>query len=99
MLVIDDVLHAEARRHAIWMADKRQLTHGDFSGRLSRIGWGNRSAAENIAVGQRTGQDTVSDWLDSTRHRQNMLGPYERLGVGYAIDYEGKEYRVAIFGL
>src|SRR5690554_1124906 len=44
-------------------------------------------AAENIAYGQRTAQQVVNTWMNSTGHRNNMLNPsYTHTGVGVASD-------------
>lgn len=44
-----------------------------------------RRAAENIAAGQRTPQQVVQAWMNSSGHRQNILDPnMTHIGVGYA---------------
>ncbi|SER15644.1 Cysteine-rich secretory protein family protein [Gracilibacillus ureilyticus] len=46
-----------------------------------------RSAAENIAKGQRTPYQVVQAWMNSSGHRQNILnGNYTHIGVGYDPD-------------
>jgi uncharacterized YkwD family protein len=43
------------------------------------------SAGENIAVGQTSPEQVVSEWMNSPGHRKNILkGTYTYIGVGYA---------------
>ena len=49
------------------------------------------TAAENIAAGQRTPEEVMKSWMNSSGHRANILNPdMKKLGVGYA---EGGSYR------
>lgn len=44
-----------------------------------------RAAAENIASGQRTPEEVMKGWMNSSGHRANILNPnMKKLGVGYA---------------
>jgi uncharacterized YkwD family protein/spore coat assembly protein SafA len=57
-----------------------------------------RSAAENIAMGQRNAQEVVRMWMNSAGHRQNILGRgYTHIGVGYAEGGSGRFYWTQIF--
>lgn len=52
-----------------------------------------RTAAENIAAGQRTPEKVVESWMNSPGHKANIL--YEnfgRVGVGVEADSDGKLY-------
>jgi uncharacterized YkwD family protein/spore coat assembly protein SafA len=41
-------------------------------------------AGENIAMGQRTPQEVMTAWMNSTGHRQNILSPnFNKIGVSY----------------
>ena len=44
--------------------------------------FGTTAAAENIATGQRDGRTVNLSWFHSPGHHKNMLGQYERVGVG-----------------
>lgn len=39
--------------------------------------------AENVACGQATPEQVVSAWMSSAGHRDNILGDYQHIGVGY----------------
>ena len=42
-----------------------------------------KSAAENIAKGQKTSQHVFKSWMESKGHRKNILNPrYTEMGVG-----------------
>lgn len=51
---------------------------------LMEQGVSNRAMGENIARGQRTPEEVVEDWMNSSGHRANILnGTYTYIGVGY----------------
>ena len=46
-----------------------------------------RSGGENIARGQRSPQDVVNAWMNSSGHRANILSTsFTQIGVGYVAD-------------
>jgi uncharacterized protein YkwD len=69
-LVLDDHLLESARKHAAWMTNRGLLQHTSLP------------VAENIAMGQRTCNEAVRDWMNSPGHRANILNPgYTRIGA------------------
>ncbi len=49
-----------------------------------------QSAGENIAAGQKTAQEVMNAWMNSSGHRANILNAdYEQIGIGYI---EGGSY-------
>ncbi len=45
-----------------------------------------RRAGENIAYGQRTPQAVMTDWMNSSGHRANILNSnYTTIGIGYTV--------------
>jgi uncharacterized protein YkwD len=80
-LVVDANLMATARQHCTWMTTYRQLVH-------TNIG-----VAENIAMGQRTSEEVVRCWMNSSGHRANILnGGHRRIGVAAFRTPEGTIY-------
>lgn len=77
------------------MADKNYFSHtsptyGSPFQMLQNYGVTYTSAGENIAAGQRTSQEVMNSWLNSSGHRANILNKdYTQLGVGY---YKGGSY-------
>ena len=58
-----------------------------------------RKGGENLAQGQRSAQDAVTAWMNSTTgHRENILNSeYTQMGVGYVVDKNGRMYWVQLF--
>lgn len=71
------------------MYDNRYFSHnspiyGTPFQMMKNFGISYRSAAENIAKGQRTPQEVVNAWMNSSGHRANILNAsYTQIGVGY----------------
>ncbi|MCX7923008.1 MAG: SafA/ExsA family spore coat assembly protein [Clostridia bacterium] len=56
------------------------------------------AAGENIAAGQRTPQEVMNAWMNSSGHRANILSPsYTEIGVGLAKNASGKAYWTQMF--
>ena len=54
-------------------------------------------AGENIAMGQRTPEIVMNDWMNSSGHRANILNKnYDCIGVGYTM-VDGHPYWVQLF--
>lgn len=72
------------------MADNRYFSHtsptyGSPFRMIQAFGLSYRFAGENIAYGQRTPQEVVNAWMNSSGHRANILhASYTQIGVGYA---------------
>ena len=59
-------------------------TYGSPFQMMKSFGISYRTAGENIAKGQRTPQEVVNAWMNSSGHRKNILNPlFTKLGVGY----------------
>ena len=65
---------------------------------MQQFGISYRSAGENIAMGQRTPQEVMNSWMNSSGHRANILNPsFTTLGVGIAKDANGTIYWTQMF--
>lgn len=49
---------------------------------VTEAGISYRSVGENIAYGQRTPEEVMNSWMNSSGHRANILGSYDYIGVG-----------------
>ena len=59
-------------------------TYGSPFQMMKSFGITYRSAGENIARGQRTPQEVVTAWMNSSGHRANILNSsFTHIGVGY----------------
>lgn len=66
--------------------------------RFAAVQYAARAAGENIAEGQHTAADVMTAWMDSSRHRANILSrDYTELGTGVAAARNGRLYFVAVF--
>ncbi|MDD2518876.1 MAG: LysM peptidoglycan-binding domain-containing protein [Bacilli bacterium] len=73
-------------------------TYGTPFNMLRSFGISFTAAAENIASGQRTAEEAMNSWMNSTGHRENILSPtYNQIGVGVARDNNGKIYWTQMF--
>lgn len=88
-------LTAAAKAHAAAMAEQNFFGHAGkdgskFSSRIKRQGYSYRTAAENIAAGQRTAMQAVTSWLKSAGHRRNMLN-CRMTETGIAVVYQADD--------
>lgn len=71
------------------MADKNYFSHqsptyGSPFDMLKQFGISFSYAGENIAAGQKTAEEVMDSWMNSSGHRQNILNKnYTQLGVGF----------------
>lgn len=87
-----------ARKHSEYMTQK-DLTHNeDVAGRETP--WarcsqeGTTCNAENVAKGTADPKQTLDRWLSSAGHHRNIIGPYSKIGIGFAEPY----WWTAVFG-
>ena len=88
-LQTDRNLMNSARQKSADMASKNYFSHtsptyGSPFDQMKANGVTYRSAAENIAMGQRSAEEVVKGWMESPGHRQNILTPeFTHIGIGY----------------
>ena len=87
----DPALAGTASAWASSMAQSGVLSHGDFAGRIAAARPG-VAAAENIAEGPADAAGAVALWLSDPPHRDNLLGDYNRGGVGRAVAGDGRVF-------
>lgn len=89
-LTADWELSRVARYKSVDMRDKNYFSHtsptyGSPFTMMKNFGINYRTAAENIAAGQKTAQEVVNAWMNSPGHRANILKKdITHIGVGYA---------------
>ena len=94
-LVLDSALSSVAQKHSEDMAKNNYFSHTNLSGlspfdRIKNAGITYRTAAENIAAGQKTPAQVVKSWMNSDGHRKNILnGNFTKMGLGYATSNSG----------
>lgn len=88
-LTLSEKLTSIANTKAQDMADKNYFSHnsptyGSPFDMLHTFGVSYSIAGENIAAGQKTAEQVMNDWMNSSGHRANILNKdYTQLGVGY----------------
>ena len=103
-LSVSKKLQAAAQAHALDMADHRKMSHRGSRGstltdRIKAQDYRYRRAGENVAAGRFTVERLMKGWMDSPPHKRNILGGFSQIGVGCAIDEDGKRYWCVNFGL
>ena len=89
----DSMLEKFAQKHAEWMAKNNSMKHS----KLNFSGFNYK--AENIACGQQDETEVMSSWMNSQKHKENILNSrYKRIGVGYSKSKNGKPYWCTVFG-
>ncbi len=100
-LELDADLCAAAQVRAQEIAQSFSHTRPDGSSCftiLEEFGISYRAAGENIAMGQRTPEEVMDGWMNSSGHRANILnGTFTSIGVGYYVDGAGAAHWVQIF--
>jgi uncharacterized protein YkwD len=84
-------LDKAAQGHACDNALRRSISHDSSDGgtlktRLRKAGYKYRAAAENTGRGFGTGARAVEWWMNSPKHRSNiLLGKVREVGIGIAL--------------
>lgn len=90
-LRINPILMQVAQTYSQVMRDQGFFDHADPTTgtgpceRIASAGYALQACAENIAAGYPTAQAVFQAWMNSPRHRANLLSPdFIDVGVGYA---------------
>lgn len=105
-LVTNSSLVEAARLHAEQMAAHRELAHTihgarypTMQSRLEAVGYAYSSAAENVAWNQRSAQEVMTTWMNSSGHRANILdAEVTEMGAAMARSSRGEPYWIQVFG-
>ena len=91
-LKVDLELSKVAREKSLDMQKNNYFSHtsptyGSPFDMMKKFGISYKAAGENIAKGQRTPQEVVNAWMNSSGHRQNILSSnFTHIGVGYVAE-------------
>jgi uncharacterized protein YkwD len=88
-LAYDDELQAAIQGHCLHMSQHSFFQH-EAPEQSIRLPWdraelcGTSANGENIAQGQRTPEDVMEGWIESSGHNENLLNSrFTRVGIGY----------------
>jgi uncharacterized protein YkwD len=103
-LSVSKRLQAAAQAHALDMAAHHKMSHKGSKGstpadRVEAKGYSFRRVGENVAYGRYSVERLMKGWMDSPPHKRNILGGFSQIGVGCAIDEDGRRYWCVNFGL
>ena len=94
-LTLSEKLTSVANIKAKDMADKNYFSHdsptyGSPFDMMKKFGISFSYAGENIAAGQKTAEEVMNSWMNSSGHKANILNKnFTQIGVGF---YRGGEY-------
>lgn len=94
-LVKNIFLMKYAQKWSNTMATHNKLYHSSMSDILN-IGFSN--VAENIAYGQKSPEDVMKTWLNSSGHKRNILNNnFTDIGCGMSLSEKGRLYWCVCF--
>lgn len=96
----ESYLSQVALRHAEWMARTGEFSHRGINNSTvqTRVGRSYRCVGENIAMGYRSPDEAMRNWMGSYGHRKNVLQRgYTMVGFGVAESRNGTLYWCAVF--
>jgi len=90
----------KSEEHDIYMIDHKVFNHDDFIARSENIMKVLRAktVAENIALNYTTPKSVFNAWLNSPKHKVNIVGNYTHFGIAIKEDpATGEKYYTNIF--
>ena len=90
----------KSEEHDIYMIDHKVFNHDDFIERSENIMkvLGAKTVAENIALNYTTPKSVFNAWLNSPKHKVNIVGNYTHFGIAIKEDpATGEKYYTNIF--
>ncbi|KAJ0396682.1 hypothetical protein ATCC90586_009165 [Pythium insidiosum] len=83
-------LNKAAQDHSQDQANSKSMSHQGSTGssledRMKQVGFKWSTLAENVAAGQKSVADVMKSWMNSTDHRDNILGEHKFFGMGHAL--------------
>ncbi|RKP06676.1 hypothetical protein THASP1DRAFT_31513 [Thamnocephalis sphaerospora] len=103
-LAWDAQLGQAAYAHSVLQAKANEMSHrltgeADLVTRVNKATTGRRWAgwAENVGFGSTNVDVVMNMWLNSPKHRENILGEYTHFGVAEARDKHNKPYWTQVF--
>ncbi|MGG1661060.1 CAP domain-containing protein [Brevibacillus sp. NRS-1366] len=73
--------------------DHTSPTYGSPFDMMKQFGISFMTAGENIAMGQRSPEEVMNQWMNSEGHRQNIMNPaFTKIGVGITNGYWVQEF-------
>ena len=91
---LDSTLCEYARNHASWMSEKNTLKHSNIKVLMKQY----YTVGENIAFNQKTEQEVIKAWMNSSGHRANIMNrSFAKIGFGKSYNKKGQPYWCTVF--
>ncbi|RVT74992.1 CAP domain-containing protein [Flavobacterium sufflavum] len=90
----------KSEEHDIYMIDHKVFNHDDFVSRSENIMkvLGAKTVAENIALNYVSPKSALNAWLNSPKHKINIVGDFTHFGIAIKEDpVTGEKYYTNIF--
>ncbi|HPU39991.1 MAG TPA: CAP domain-containing protein [Microthrixaceae bacterium] len=98
-LALCNSLTTAAQNQSNAQAAQNRMFHADLKTNAEAAGYrGWRLLAENVAAGQRSVNEVMTSWMNSSGHRANILGGSEHVGFGRATGSSGTIFWTQSFG-
>ena len=98
-LSINDLATQLAEDHTNYMIAQNDISHDNFDERSDRL-FDEENASrtgENVAARQRSAQEVMEAWLNSSGHRKNIEGDFTHIGISVIKNEAGQYYFTQIF--
>ncbi len=89
-----------AADHTNYMIEQNRISHDDFNSRFQELSRKEnaRTAAENVAAGQRSAASVMESWLNSKEgHKENIEGNFTHIGISAIKNSQGKYFYTQLF--
>ncbi len=95
-----DYISTIAKTHTSYMVETGKVDHTNFNIRKEKLvtEFGAKNVGENIAYGYKTAEGVVRGWLNSEKHRKNILNAnYTHFGISNECNKNGNNYYTQLF--
>ena len=98
-LVLENYLSKSSENHVLYMISKNEISHDLFLNRSNDImnSLGANKVAENVAYKFNSANSTLTAWLASPLHKQNLEGDFTHFGISIKTNSEGVKFYTNIF--
>ena len=99
VLVLENYLSKSSENHVLYMISKNEISHDLFLNRSNDIinTLGANKVAENVAYKFNSANSTLTAWLASPLHKQNLEGDFTHFGISIKTNSEGVKFYTNIF--
>ncbi len=88
-----------AEEHNMFMISQGDISHDNFDHRANRLfdEEDAKNVGENVAFKQRSAEQVMMAWLNSSGHRKNIEGDFSHIGISVSKNDSGTYYFTQLF--